>query len=27
LIAILGILYGFIMAKYLTSFKPTLLLD
>jgi positive regulator of sigma E activity len=27
LIAIFGILYGFIMAKYLTSFKPTLLLD
>lgn len=27
LIAILGILYGFIMTKYCTSFKPTLLLD
>ena len=27
LIAFLGILYGYIMTKFLTSFKPTLLLD
>jgi len=27
LIAILGIFYGFIMTKYVSSFKPTLLLD
>ena len=27
LIAILGIIYGFLMTKFVPSFKPTLLLD